>query len=226
VPDTPDLQRPPPDPTARERVEALADRLGIAASPWRAGGAVVLAVVVGAVAWMWLRPVPAAPAPDAVLPRATTTLVGPTTTAAAPVVVQAAGAIAHPGVYTLAAGARVNDLVAAAGGLAPDADADQVLLAAVLTDGERVYVPRVGETPPPAPGGSGGTSSASSRGPVDLNTASESELESLPGIGPTLAQAIIDYRTTHGRFASVDELGDVRGIGPARLEQLRPLVKV
>jgi competence protein ComEA len=71
-----------------------------------------------------------------------------------------------------------------------------------------------------------GFGSASPRGPVDLNHASESDLEALPGIGPALAQAIIDYRSQHGPFGSVDGLSDVRGIGPAKLEQLRPLVKV
>jgi competence protein ComEA len=99
-----------------------------------------------------------------------------------------------------------------------------VELAAPLTDGERVYVPRVGEAPPPPTGSTAGTSS--SRGPVDLNRASAADLESLPGIGPALAQAIIDHRSQDGPFRSVDDLADVRGIGPAKMDQLRPLVKV
>jgi competence protein ComEA len=129
-------------------------------------------------------------------------------------------------VYTLASTARVTDLITAAGGLAPDADPDQVELAATLTDGERVYVPKVGETPPPAAGGGSTASSGGPHTPIDLNRASAADLDSLPGIGPSLAQAIVDYRTQHGQFRSVEDLADVRGIGPAKLEQLRPLVRV
>jgi competence protein ComEA len=132
--------------------------------------------------------------------------------------------VAKPGVYTMDGAARVNDLIAAAGGLASDADPDQVELAAPLTDGERVYVPRVGESPPqPMSSASGSTAP---KGLIDLNRASASDLEALPGIGPALAQAIVDHREQNGSFHSVDELADVRGIGPAKMEQLRPLVKV
>src|SRR5262249_26085089 len=139
------------------------------------------------------------------------------TTAPAEVVVDAAGAVVRPGVYRLPVGSRVADLVAAAGGFAPDADGDRVNLAAPLDDGEEVYVPRVGEAvPPPAPGGStssGGSDPESVAGPspdhpLDLNTATVDDLDLLPGIGPTTAQAIVDYRTEHGSFRTVDDLLD------------------
>ena len=98
-------------------------------------------------------------------------------------------------------------------------------LAAKVNDGERVYVPVVGE-PLPAASGGGGAAVAKDAGPVDLNTATESELDALPGIGPATATAIIAHRDRHGAFTSVDQLLEVRGIGPAKLEQLEGLVTV
>jgi competence protein ComEA len=156
----------------------------------------------------------------------------PAGTAPGDLVAQAAGAVVHPGVYHLAAGSRVADLVAAAGGLGPDADGDRVNLASPLADGARVYVPRRGEATPPGPvsdgGGSGGAGSAPSTTapPVDLNTATAEQLDTLPGVGPATAAAIIDYRQRHGPFHSVDDLAQVRGIGDAKLGQLRDLVRV
>jgi competence protein ComEA len=133
-----------------------------------------------------------------------------------------------PGVHHLEAGARVVDAVDAAGGLAPDADAARLNLAALLVDGQQVYVARVGEAPPLA-APAGGTAAAGPAPPaplVDLNTASATELEELPGIGPTTAEAIVDHRERNGPFAAVDDLLDVRGIGDAKLEQLRDRVTV
>ncbi|OWY63302.1 hypothetical protein B7486_53850 [cyanobacterium TDX16] len=150
-------------------------------------------------------------------------------------VVHAAGAVVDPGVYELPAGSRVDDLVEAAGGLAPDADADRVNLALPLVDGERAYVPAVGEQElPEAPGpdGSGGElvggsgGGVQSGGAVDLNTADLAELDTLPGVGPVTAQAIVDHREQQGPFTSVDDLLDVQGIGEARLATLRDLVVV
>ncbi len=150
--------------------------------------------------------------------------------------VQAAGAVAEGGVYRLPAGSRVDDLVRAAGGLAPDADRDRVNLAAPLADGERVWVPRAGQAEvPEVVAGSGGGGGGGGPGPsgdpgapavVDLNTATAEELDTLPGVGPATAAAILAYRDEHGRFASVDELLEVRGIGEAKLEQLRASVTV
>jgi competence protein ComEA len=153
-----------------------------------------------------------------------------------------AGAVVRPGLYRVASDTRLSSLIAAAGGLAGDADADRVNLAAAVRDGERVYVPRRGEPGAPpvvagadpgaavAPGGSAaagaGGAGASASGPLDLNRASADELDRLPGVGPATARAIIDHRSAKGPFTSVDQLADVRGIGPAKLDQLRPLVVV
>jgi competence protein ComEA len=141
------------------------------------------------------------------------------------IVVQAAGAVVAPGVYRLPNDARVIDLIDAAGGLAPGADPNRLALAAKVADGERVYVPIVGE-PLPAAVGSGGAKGMGDAGPVDLNTANESDLDALPGIGPATAAAIVAHRDRHGPFTSVDQLLEVRGIGPAKLEQLTGLVRV
>ncbi|MEY2451080.1 MAG: competence protein ComEA [Acidimicrobiaceae bacterium] len=220
--------RPLPDPSMRERVDAVIDRLRALSTLSRA--ALALAVSAGAlvVAIVVLRPAGADPAPEETLPRAS----APEASASAPpasssgtlVIVQAAGAVVRPGLYRLAPGARVDDLIRAAGGLAPDADPDRVNLAALLADGEKVYVPRVGEDVPADSSAGAGSSPAPKL--VDLNTASIADLDTLPGIGPATAQAIIDYRSQHGRFRSVDELLNVRGIGQTKLDELRPLVRV
>lgn len=143
--------------------------------------------------------------------------------------VHAAGAVVRPGVYPVPNGARVTDVVDAAGGPAADADLQQLNLAAKVADGERVYVPRRGEIPPTPVGpgtGDSGTGGSMPSGPVNLNTATPDQLEDLPGVGPATAQAILDYRKEHGRFTNVDELIDVRGIGEAKLAALRPKVRV
>lgn len=152
------------------------------------------------------------------------------------VVVDVAGAVRRPGVQRLPAGSRVDDALSRAGGVLPDADLTATNRARVLADGELVRVPRVGETPVAAPapqGGSGVSAGATAPGgtgapgaPVDLNTADAAALDSLPGIGPALAARILEWRASHGRFTSVDELGEVSGIGDATLERLRPLVRV
>jgi competence protein ComEA len=156
------------------------------------------------------------------------------------VVVHVAGAVRVPGVQRLTADARVVDAVEAAGGATGDADLARINLAALLEDGQQIYVPRVGEPLPPAPAGGGGapagggagTGSASgsaastSGGLVNLNQATLAELEELPGVGPAIAQAIIDHREQQGPFTSVDQLLEVRGIGDARLAELRDRVTV
>jgi competence protein ComEA len=144
------------------------------------------------------------------------------------VVVHVAGAVATPGVVTLAAGSRVIDAVEAAGGGVPNADLDRLNLAAKLVDGQRVLVQHVGDPPAVAdPSVADGAASASGRtGPLNLNAASEADLEQLPGIGPSLAQAIIAERTKRGGFRSVNELREVRGIGERRFADLKSLVSV
>jgi competence protein ComEA len=126
----------------------------------------------------------------------------------------------------------VEDVVAAAGGPTADADLQAVALAAKVTDGARVYVPRQGETPPLDAGGAPPSTARSvvtaptAAAPLDLNDASADELDTLPGVGPATAKAIVDYRSEHGPFSSVDDLLDVRGVGPAKLDGFRDLVRV
>lgn len=142
------------------------------------------------------------------------------------IVVHVAGSVRAPGVYELAAGARVVDAVDAAGGLAVGADADVINLAALLSDGQRIYVPRVGEEPSPELSQGGPQDTSVSAGPIDVNTATAAQLETLPGIGPSTAAAIIAYRDLHGPFASVDDLAEVSGIGDSKLAAIRGLVTV
>ena len=156
--------------------------------------------------------------------------------AAATVVVYVAGAVATAGVYTLPDASRVLDALSAAGGVAAGADPDALNLAALVRDGDRIYVPRVGQPVPTVVGPQGGKSSGSggggdagavtAKGPVDLNRATVDDLDALPGVGPATAAAIVAYRDEHGPFSSVDGLLAVRGIGSAKLDALRSLVTV
>jgi competence protein ComEA len=170
------------------------------------------------------------------LPAGTTTPAAPlpppsglgTSAAAVPksrVVVDVVGAVRRPGLYRLEQGARIADAVVRAGGATRKADLAQVNLAAPLADGEQVVVPKRGAPAAASPGATGSTAGAGSpTAPVQLSTATLEQLDSLPGVGPSTAQKILDYRTKHGAFSSVDELDAVPGIGPKRLEQLRDLV--
>ena len=136
------------------------------------------------------------------------------------------GAVARPGLFELRDGARVMDAIAAAGGLSPEADPAGVNLARIVTDGEQFYVPRQGEAPPGIPAAAGSGGAAAPAATVNLNTATLADLDSLPRIGPTMAQRIIDFRTANGRFASVDGLRDVTGIGDKTFEALKDLITV
>lgn len=137
------------------------------------------------------------------------------------------GAVKSPGVVAVSPGARVKDAVAAAGGLAANADSANINLARILTDGEQIHVPRPGESVVAPAGGAGSAqTTGAAGGVVNLNTADVSGLDSLPGVGPVLAQRILDWRTAHGKFSSIDELGEVSGIGDKALERLRPHVSV
>ncbi len=148
----------------------------------------------------------------------------PTGGSASRLVVHVVGAVRRPGVVDLPAGARVGDAVRAAGGLTAQADPVALNLARSLSDGEQVRVPLKGESVTgagsPTPGGVGGGGTPR----VSLNSADLAALDSLPGVGPVLASRVIEWRRAHGRFTSVDELGEVTGIGDRLLEQLRPLV--
>ncbi len=129
--------------------------------------------------------------------------------------VHLAGAVRRPGLYEVPAGFRVGDLVDAAGGPEANADEAAVNLAERLSDGQQIYVPVEGELPVgDAPG-------PDRAGPIDVNTATAAQLDELPGIGPSLAAAIIAYRIEHGPFATLDVLEQVPGIGPSKLSRLR-----
>ncbi len=180
---------------------------------WRE--AVVLgATVASFLASLWLLRRPA-PAPIRIVPPPTP---APTPTAT-PVWIQVylTGAVQAPGVYTVPQGLRVWALLERAGGPLASADLEALNLAAPLMDGAHLHVPRRGERPMSTP-------TTSPR--LDLNTASVEQLESLPGIGPRTAQAIVDYRLKHGPFRRLEDLMAVPGIGPATLERIRPLVTI
>jgi competence protein ComEA len=135
-------------------------------------------------------------------------------------VVHVVGAVRRPGLYRLARGARIDDALRRAGGATRRADLSLVNLAAPVSDGTQVVVPK--RAPPVASGSApGGSDEAPAAGPVHLNTATVEQLDELPGVGPVTAQKIVEYREQHGAFSSVDDLDAIPGIGPARLEQLR-----
>jgi competence protein ComEA len=162
----------------------------------------------------------------------------------AKITVHVAGEVRFPGVVVITSSARVVDAVAAAGGATARADLDAVNLATPLVDAAQVYIPRRGETPRPfvirprpglnpptaATGMSGG--SAASGGAtgaaiiIDLNNATEQQLDTLPGVGPSTARAILAYRVQHGPFSRIEDLLNIRGIGPAKLDALRGLVRI
>jgi competence protein ComEA len=237
-----DPPRPAPGVPLRERWAA-----------WRreprlvTAGLVLVALAAGA--W-WVRlsvsdPSGATATPDRqpttqVTARSATTVSAPlSVTTVAVFVVDVVGAVRHAGVVSLPGTARVIDAVTAAGGALANADLDRINLAAHLVDGMRIAVPRRGVASDPAgptadPGGVAGAGGAGDAAggaptpaaPLDLNTATEAQLETLPGIGPSLAHAIAQEREREGGFHSVDDLRRVRGIGDVRFAQLRPLVTV
>ena len=139
-----------------------------------------------------------------------------------PLLVHVAGKVVAPGVYTLPAGSRVRDAVVAAGGPAPGADSNLLNLAAPVADGEQVVVPAAGQAPQVVPGPPGSPASGVTGlpGKVNLNTATQAQLEELPGVGPKLAQRILEYRQKKGRFASARDLLQVEGFGPKKLASL------
>ena len=175
--------------------------------------------------------VPFSPGVGSVAPGSTS---GATSRAEPPgqVVVHVVGQVVRPGLVRLVPGARVADAIAAAGGARRGADLGALNLARVVVDGEQVHVPVPGEPPPAVtmgpgasgPSGGGSSGAADAGAPISLNTADPATLDTLPGVGPVLAQRIVDWRTQHGRFTSVDELGEVSGIGEKLMSQLRPRV--
>ncbi|MFF4796891.1 helix-hairpin-helix domain-containing protein [Streptomyces sp. NPDC001351] len=148
-------------------------------------------------------------------------------TAGAEIVVDVSGKVREPGIHRLPAGSRVADALRAAGGVRPGTSTDGLNRARFLVDGEQVMVGGLGApVPAAAPGGPAGSAAgAALTAPVPLNTATVDQLETLPGVGPVLAQHIVDYRTQHGGFRSVDQLREVNGIGDRRFADLRNLVR-
>jgi len=229
APDTADPSEGPVDRVGRHRAAGTEVRV----PPGRTGARAmwIAAVLAGAlvVGWSWLGrpavdPAPVLGAAVSSAPAAATVPPSPSTAAAAGsvVVVAVVGQVVSPGLVTLPAGSRVADALAAAGGLLPEADPASVNAAALVTDGQQIAVGVPGAGPAPAADGT----PAVAGGPVDLNTATVADLDTLPGIGPVLAQRIVDHRTESGAFTSVEQLDDVSGIGPALYAEVSPLVTV
>lgn len=212
--------------------------------PGRLLGATGAVLVLAGIAW-WMLRTPVAPT-ESRLPLAARAEAAGEVVASAPpstpsprisappttsalVVVHVTGAVRAPGVYELQPGQRVADAIVAAGGTAADADADALNLAAPVADGDRIAVPTVGEGSALAGDAdaghthAGGTAGPVAGSPVDINTAGVAELETLPGIGPATAAAIVEHREQQGPFATIDDLEAVRGIGPAKIEAIRDL---
>ncbi|GAA4848369.1 helix-hairpin-helix domain-containing protein [Kitasatospora terrestris] len=228
----------PPEPTRPQDTDPVAAdppprRLPLTLHPALAfdrravlGLSLLLVLAVGyAVQHFWLgrpQPVPI-PAVAGSVPAATSSAgrsgpgppvpIGGAQVGGAQVVVDVAGDVQNPGLRTLPGGSRVADALRAAGGALPGTDTDGLNLARVLTDGEQILV----GGPPPA-------GSAAPAGPLSLNRATTEQLDTLPGVGPTLAQRIVQYRLAHGPFSSLDELRQVGGIGPRKFDDLKPLL--
>jgi competence protein ComEA len=227
-------ERPPtePDETVRARIAAVLgvpvadvaappppDPPRFAFDPGRRGTQALAAVAAAAVLLtgfvVWRGRPRSVDAPAPVAP-----VVASATPAVALLVVDVAGDVRHPGLVRLPAGSRVADALRAAGGVLPGATTEGLNLARKLVDGEQVLVGA------PAAAARPGEAPASAGGPLDLNTATADQLDALPGIGPVLADRIVEWRTAHGPFATVDQLREVSGIGARKFESLRELLTV
>jgi competence protein ComEA len=182
--------------------------------------ALVIVILVG-VGWLWTK----RPRPEP-LTISTPTL-QPTPTPA-PLRVYVTGAVAHPDVYFLPPQSIVKDAIAAAGGATDEADMDRINLAVELSDQQQVYVPRKGEEEGVAapPDGNVADPASAAGTKVNINRASITELDTLPGVGPAIAQRIVDYRTEYGDFSTIEDITNVKGIGPATFEKLKDQITV
>ena len=145
----------------------------------------------------------------------------PSATRADPIYVHVAGAVRRPGLFRMAQGARTAAAIERAGGPTPRADLTLVNLAAELQDGQQIVVPVRGAAAPAAPGAAGAETAGAPTARIHLSTATVEQLDEIDGIGPTLAERIVEYRDTNGGFGSIEELAEVEGIGEKRLETLR-----
>lgn len=230
----------------RDRIEAFAGRRRQA---WPVVAVAAIAVLVGTL--LWARGAPAEIAPPATKPRPAVAQAGaegapgptPAAEPSAPqggelpvtqdvILVHVAGAVRRPGLYELRAGARVAEAIDAARGPRAGADLNAINLAEPLVDGTKLDVPRVGQTPAPVPSGTstsgsyGITTEGATPAVIPLNTADQAALETIPGVGPVTATAILEYRDQIGAFEAIDQLLEVSGIGPATLESIRPYVTI
>jgi competence protein ComEA len=190
---------------------------------WVLASALVLVIAAGGIVLYlrWPRPGPiviSTPAPTQTSPP----LPSPTL---APLRVYVSGAVRQPDVYLLPQGSIVKDALAAAGGAAADADLERINLAVALCDQQQVHVPRLGEESASS-AGTGRTPTPGLPAKVDINHASLDELDTLPGVGPAIAQRIIDYREAYGGFSDAQEIMQVRGIGPAIYDEIENLIVV
>lgn len=205
-----------------DRWKELALRAGLTPPSRKAilTAAAVGALLCGWCAWRWWPAGPVLPFDEGVSPPDAALAGSSEASATAEVFVHVAGAVAKPGLYRLAAGSRVGDAIAAAGGLLADAEPSSVNLARVVSDGEQVLVAGASDTggsTAPGPAGAGGAAG----GLVDINSADEALLDTLPGVGPATAKRIIDDREANGPFRTLEDLQRVSGIGPKKLELLR-----
>jgi competence protein ComEA len=240
------------DPTVGNRVAAVWRRIRSGEDPLAFGAVVVVLGLVAGGLWFWVGahhgglPAAAASPPPSGEPvdsggkptpsGAGATIAGPGgvgATTGPSMAVHVAGAVAHPGLYHFNAGSRVADALARAGGSLPRADLDRLNLAARLVDGQKVYVACRGEPGPPDPasvgvadGGGGDGTGATPSEPVDLNTAGLAALDSLPGVGPATARAILEERARRGGFRSPRDLLRIPGIGEGRFARLKDHVRV
>jgi competence protein ComEA len=187
-------------------------------------GAAAALVLVALAAWYLARPRPSASA--ATPPPAAISVSGEDAGGGGRVIVDVSGAVRKPGVYRLSAGSRVEDALRRAGGATHKADLTQVNRAAKLEDGRQILVPVRAPAGEAAAAAAGAAPGAALAAPLNLNTATAEQLDTLDGVGPATTQKILDYRKAHNGFGSVDELDQVPGIGPKRLAALRDHLRV
>ena len=216
----------------------FADRLGVSSAALVFG--VMCVIAAAASGWWALRSPPALMTEDVLPVVSMVSIPVPTLQPVQPVAqpmvkVHVAGAVKYPGVHDLRIGDRVTDAIEAAGGFTASADMNRLNLADIVSDGSRLWIPVVGETGEPQIVSATPSRSASANNSIsatggitkiNINTASADALESLPGIGKSLASAIIEHRERSGKFANVDELTEVSGIGQAKLSKIRAMVRV